>query len=135
VIPEVPQVFIDAPKDEPRSRLEPYRVQILLWRRQGKSYRRIRQLLGEECQIMVAYGPLYRFVQRRSRSRKERPEVEAEQQSVAVVPAKPQRSAEEIAAIRESARSVNQPVLEKKPDPRPRFVYDPSKPPVNKNYV
>ena len=139
MIPKVPQVFIDAPQDEPRSRLDPYCTQILRWRRRGKTYRRIREILSERG-VTVAYSTLFDFVQRRNRACKGQPEVEssqmelaAEDEPVRVVPAK--RSAEEIAAAREAARAVNQPVVEKKPDPRPRFVYDPSKPPVNKNYV
>jgi hypothetical protein len=136
VIPDVPQIFVDAPEDRPRSRLEPYRAQILLWRRQGKTYRRIRHILNDECGVKVAHATLFNFVQRRKRLRMPAETgLEAEHQAVPVISAKPQRSVEEIAAMRESARSVNQPVLEeKKLDPRPRFVYDPSKPPVNKNY-
>ena len=64
------QILDSVPLDEPRSRLEPYRELILHWRRQGRSYHRIRQLLSEHCDIKVAYVTLYRFVQRRSRPRR-----------------------------------------------------------------
>src|SRR5664279_3813064 len=77
--PEVPQLFVEAPEeDEPRarSRLEPYREQILLWRRRGKSYRRIQALLADKCQVGIAYEPLRRFVQRRNRPRKVQLEVQ-----------------------------------------------------------
>ena len=55
------------PPDEPRSKLEPLRELILAWRQQGRSYRRIQQLLREKCQVDVAYETLRRFVQRRQR--------------------------------------------------------------------
>ena len=42
---ELQRIFDSVPEDEPRSHLEPYRELILRWRRQGRSYRRIRQLL------------------------------------------------------------------------------------------
>lgn len=37
------------PPEEPRSRLEPLRELILAWRQQGRSYRRIQQLLHENA--------------------------------------------------------------------------------------
>ena len=55
------------PPDEPRSKLEPLRELILAWRQQGRSYRRIQQLLREKCKVDVAYETLRRFVQRRQR--------------------------------------------------------------------
>ena len=55
------------PPDEPRSKLEPLRELILRWRQQGRSYRRIQQLLREKCKVDVAYETLRRFVQRRQR--------------------------------------------------------------------
>ena len=61
------KIFDSVPADEPRSRLEPYRELILRWRRQGRTYHRIRQLLAEQCDVKVAYVTLYRFIQRRSR--------------------------------------------------------------------
>jgi hypothetical protein len=140
VIRDVAQILVETPDEPPRSRLDPYCTQILRWRRRGKSYRRIQKLLAENWQVQITYEALRQFVHRRNRARKGEPEVEssqmelvAENEPVAVVPAK--RPAEEIAAAREAARAVNQPVFEKKQEVKPRFVYDPSKPPVNKNYV
>ena len=72
------QIFETTPEDEPRSRLDPFRELILRWRSQGKTYRRIITLLANRCDVNVAYGPLYRFVKRRSRPRKLKPEVELE---------------------------------------------------------
>ena len=62
------------PPAEPRSKLEPLRELILRWRQQGRSYRRIQQLLREKCQVDVAYETLRRFVQRRERPRSAEPE-------------------------------------------------------------
>ena len=81
VNPEVQQLFVEALEEDeprPRSRLEPYREQILLWRRRGRSYRRICRLLSEQCGVKISYLPLYEFVQRRFRPRKVQPEVQAE---------------------------------------------------------
>jgi len=39
------------PSDEPHSHLEPYRELILRWPRQGRSYRRIRELLADKCSM------------------------------------------------------------------------------------
>ena len=82
----IQQLFVDAPEDAPCSRLEPYREQILLWRRQGKSYRRISGVLNERCNCTVSHVALRKFVQRRSRPRKAQPEV---QPDAAVAPEKP----------------------------------------------
>ncbi len=64
---ELVQRLENLPPEEPRSRLEPLRELILAWRQQGRSYRRIQQLLREKCQVDVAYETLRRFVQRRQR--------------------------------------------------------------------
>jgi hypothetical protein len=138
VNPEVRQLFVDAPEDEPRSRLEPYREQILLWRRHGKSYRRIQALLADKCQVGIAYEPLRRFVQRRNRPRKVQPEVQPELIATPAVPeqtaARPRLSLEERIAQRDAIRAAhNKPAIHRE-DPRPVFTFDPSKPPTNKNY-
>src|SRR5437016_1662318 len=58
------------------SRLDPYRDEILRWRRRGHSYRKIQRVLLEQCGIRIAYDPLRRYVLRRSRVRKEEREAE-----------------------------------------------------------
>lgn len=136
----VQQIIIDLPEDEPRSRLEPYRESILRWRRQGRSYRRIRQVLACECKVKVAYETLRRFVQRRSRPRKAQPE--AEPRSTAIAPALPdqlvapriftRRSPEEIAAFRDAARSSNHKPAFQREETKPLFTYDPDRPLTNK---
>jgi hypothetical protein len=82
---ELLQLLENLPLDEPRSKLEPFRAIILRWRRQGRSYRRIQEILREQCQIEVAYETLRGFVQRRQRPRTFEPEPEP----VAAAPAKP----------------------------------------------
>jgi hypothetical protein len=131
------QIFDSVPPDEPRSRLEPYRELILRWRRQGKSHDRIRQLLSDKCGVKVAYGPLYRYIQRRSRPRQIQPELEMEQPARTPEEAPPllrpgkRLSAEERAAQVEYIRSLNQPTLQEAPKP-PRFTFDPEKPRSNR---
>ena len=44
---ELLQLLENLPPDEPRSKLEPFRAYILRWRRQGRSYRRIQEILRE----------------------------------------------------------------------------------------
>jgi hypothetical protein len=70
------------PYDEARSPLEPFKALILRWRRQGRTYRSIQRILRKECHIEVAYGPLYRFVKRRTRPRKPEPDIEIERATV-----------------------------------------------------
>jgi hypothetical protein len=130
---ELQQIFDSVPEDEPRSPLEPYRELILRWRRQGRTYRRICQMLGEKCNVKVAYGPLYRFVQRRSRPRKVQPEPESEPAGVQPVPVDQRAtlgkrlSTEERAAQIALIRSLNtKPVVEE--PPKPGWNFDTDKP-------
>jgi hypothetical protein len=74
------------PPAEPRSKLEPLRAYILRWRQQGRSYRRIQQILREHCQMDVAYETLRRFVQRRETSRSAEPEPVAATPPVSAAP-------------------------------------------------
>jgi len=55
------------PDDEPRSRLEHHRELILRLRRQGRTYRRIRQILAEKRGLTVSLSTLHGFVERRAR--------------------------------------------------------------------
>jgi len=52
---ELFKLLENLPPDEPRSKLEPFRAVILRWRRQGRSYRRIQEILLEQCKVEVAY--------------------------------------------------------------------------------
>jgi Xaa-Pro aminopeptidase len=134
------RIFDSLPEDAPRSRLEPYRELILRWRRQGRSYRRIRQLLNDECQVKVADMTVHEFVQRRSRPRKVQPEFQSEPAKLTPAADQPpitrprnRRSPEEIAAMREAASAANhKPVFQREKEIKPLFVYDPSRPLTNK---
>ena len=76
----------DLPPAEPRSKLEPLRAYILRWRQQGRSYRRIQQILREHCHMDVAYETLRRFVQRRENPRAAEPEPVAATSPVSAAP-------------------------------------------------
>jgi hypothetical protein len=130
--PEHQRVFDSIPEDPPRSRLEPYRDVILLWRRQGRSLRRICKLLLEKFGVRVATDTLHKFVQSRSRPRKEQSGSEIKQPPIALV--EPDQTAnsdkrlspEERAAQVEFIRSLNKPELEGQP--KPRWNFDADKP-------
>ena len=138
--PELQRIFDNTPEDKPRSRLEPYRELILLWRRHGKSYRRIQALLADKCQVGIAYEPLRRFVQRRNRPRKVQPE------PIAVTPvvetaapleqaARPRLSLEERIAQREAIRAAHNKPSVKREETERVFEFDETNYiPVNKNY-
>ena len=104
VTPDLEAVLDALPADAPRSRLEPFRVFILRWRRAGRSYRRILQILENECGVQVSYETLRRFVQRRSRPRRQEAEPEVE------ISAKPESkqpaSDDKWAAARQRIRQV-----------------------------
>ena len=126
---ELQRIFDSAPLEAGKSRLEPYRELVLRWRRQGRSYRRICQLLRDLCGVEITYLPLYEFVQRRSRPRKPAPEPEIERVDV---PATQQTAsqqgkkltADERAAQVEFIRSLNQPPSENQPKPGWNFDVD-----------
>jgi hypothetical protein len=142
VTPELQQVLENLPEDAPRSRLDPFRPFILRWRREGRSYRKIQQILADECKVRVHNETLRRFVKRRSRPRKPQPEPEAEQLPVAPaapiqpgsIPDQPPRtftklSPEEAARRRDLLQSLRKKhALEPKPAVLEEFKYDPDKP-------
>jgi hypothetical protein len=132
------KIFESTPDDAPRSRLEPYHELILRWRRQGRSYHRIRQLLVEKCDVKVAYVTLYKFIQRRSRPRADPPQ---EAQLAIIMPVRSEEksplrlsrpSPEEISAMREAARASNHKPVFTPEERQELFVYDPDKPLTNK---
>jgi hypothetical protein len=88
---ELQRIYDSVPEDEPRARLEPYRELILRWRRQGRTYHRIRELLATRCNLTVAYVTLYRFIKKCSRPRKPKPDLDLE--SATVQPVAPVRQA------------------------------------------
>jgi hypothetical protein len=116
---ELLQLLENLPPDEPRSKLEPFRAIILRWRRQGRSYRRIQEILLEQCQLVVAYETLRRFVQRRERPRTAQPEDEPVA-SKAPPPVPAAASADPYAEARERMRKFKAEPVPVKPK---RFVY------------
>jgi hypothetical protein len=115
------------PPDEPRSKLEPLRELILAWRQQGRSYRRIQQLLREKCQVDVAYETLRRFVQRRQRP--DWPEYAVETETVpSPVTTVSTANFDRHAEARERIRKIKaEPVPVREPV-KLLFDYDPTKP-------
>lgn len=146
---ELLKLLENLPPDEPRSKLEPFRAYILRWRRQGRSYRRIQEILLEQCQIEVAYETLRRFVQRRERPRTAEPEPEPVAKPLLNEAAKPRfeydpdrpltnrpaaeekrprLSPEEIARQRALIQAARDKPVEIPAPPQKLFVYDPYKP-------
>lgn len=137
--PELQSIFESSPEDAPRSRLEPYRELILRWRRQGRTFRWICCTLNQKCGVKVAYGPLYRFIQSRSRDRKIERELEMPPVPLRVSGCsksdqpnkfahKPRRTLAEREALLEAARSSNfKPVITVERDTRPIFDFDETK--------
>ena len=134
---DLQHIFDTTADDEARSRLEPYRELILRWRRQGRSYRRIRQLLATSCKVTIARSTLHEFVQRRSRSRTDTPapvqpappnQIERKPMAGGEEKLIPRRSPEEIAAMRTAASAANHKPVFQPEEPPKRFEYDPERP-------
>ena len=133
VTPELQRVLDNLPADEPRSRLEPFRAFILRWRREGRTYRKIQEILAVECKVRVHHETLRRFIKRRSKPRKPQPEPEAGQLPL-ISTESPQPTSvgkkltpEERAAQVEYIRSLNQFTLQEQPE-KTRWNFDVDKP-------
>lgn len=141
---DLQRVFDNTPDDTPRSRLEPYQELILCWRRQGRTYRRIQQLLTRQCSVKVSLAMLYKFVKSRSRPRQAQPELQSEPIVIAAsavpVPippgqaAQPRRSPEELAVRREAIRAAYSKPVVPHEETGQIFVFDPDKPLINRNH-
>jgi hypothetical protein len=143
VTPELQQVLDNQPAKTPRSILDPFRAFILRWRREGRTYRDIQQILAAECKVRVHHETLRRFIRRRSRPRKPQPDLEfepatvqpVESSSAAVSAAarKPRMSIEERRAQADAIRAqFAKPEFQPKEKPKPLFDYDPDRPLTNK---
>jgi hypothetical protein len=121
VTPELQHVLDNQPAKPPRSILDPFRAFILRWRREGRTYRDIQQILAVECKVRVHHETLRRFIKRRSRPRKAQPDLEFSPVNPVETTdtVTPRLTAEERAAARAALRaSYNQPLFpneEKKP--------------------
>ena len=141
---ELETIFESSPEDAPRSRLEPYRDLILRWRRQGRTYRRIRTLLSDQCSVQTSTTMLFKFVKARSRPRK----IEREPETPPVLlrvsgqtaddqpgtsTHKPRRTLAEREALLEAARASNfKPLITVERETRPIFDFDETKPLSNR---
>jgi hypothetical protein len=123
---ELQKVLDSVPEqNDPRSKLDPFRPYILRWRRQGKTYRKILQILRDECHTPVAFETLRQFVKSRSRPRKPQPDIDVETTTVQPdhsssatgqsVERKPRMTPEERAALRASFDQPLFPTEEQKP--------------------
>jgi hypothetical protein len=101
---ELQRIYDSVAEDDRRSRLDPFGELILRWRRQGKSHDRIRQLLADKCGVKIAFGPLYRYIERRSKPRKAKPAIEIEYEQPTDLP---------------TANLVSQPMQPRQPQTRP----------------
>jgi hypothetical protein len=78
VTPELQQVLDSLPPGAPRSKLDPLRPFILRWRRQGRGYRQIQQILRDECRMKASLSTLFHFVETRSKPRRTQPDIDLE---------------------------------------------------------
>jgi len=58
------QIFDSLPPEKPRSCLDPYCEFIFRLRASGRTYKRIRQILEEQCGVKVSVGAVYGYAQR-----------------------------------------------------------------------
>jgi hypothetical protein len=83
ISPDLQQVLDSVPEhNDPRSRLGPFKPYILRWRRQGKTYRRIAEILTKECKVSVSHIAVLKFVKRAARPRKPQPDLEFEPETI-----------------------------------------------------
>ncbi len=139
--PEEKLIYDSVPPDPPRSRLEPHRSLILQWRRQGRTLKRIRDLVEEKFGVSVSVKMIQKFIAARNRPRVSEPEPEviAAPEVEVAKPVEVERkraSEEERVAMRERARAAHHvslygPVEE----PKKLFVFDPDRPLINKSYT
>ena len=74
--PEELHSLVNLPLNESRSRLGPYTDLILRWRRQGRGYTKIRELLAEKCSVSISRQVLTKFIKRHSKARKAKRDLE-----------------------------------------------------------
>jgi hypothetical protein len=136
--PNLQRIYDNTPEDKPRSRLEPYRELIMRWRRQGRTYRRICELLRERFGTNIGKTALHKFVRRRLRPRGVQPELELQPVTGAPEPEQDDElaamgrytklSPDQLAKQRALIQNLrnNRPVVVR--EVRKRFVYDPGEP-------
>ncbi len=136
VTDELQQVLAELPQVGPRSRLEPLRTFILRWRRDGRSYRNIRDILASKCKVTASHEAVRKFVKLHAKPRKPLTESENDPQTPVTQPPSPPPQAPSndnlsMNAVRNrpSLQSFrNKPALEPKPAVLVEFHYDEDKP-------
>jgi hypothetical protein len=125
---EMRRILDALPQEVPsRSKLKPLRTYILRWRRDGRSYRQIQDILRDTCGIQVARQSIYQFVRRHERPRKRgdsEPEHFGETGNLA----------EKSEAFAGPVKAGGVPKPELRPKPEPEFDFDPTQPLINKNF-
>ena len=136
VTDELQQALAKLPLVGPRSRLEPLRMFILRWRRDGRSYRNIRDILASECKVTASHEAVRKFVKLHAKPRKPQTESGPEPLSQVTQSLSPGQQApsdailsKEATQSRPSLQSFrNKPALEPKPAVLEEFHYDEDKP-------
>lgn len=110
------------PPEEPGSRLDPFRPFILRWRREGRSYDRICEILADKCGVKVARSTLREFIKRRARPRQQ---IAAEESTPPLPPSaallvESNSRSDRYAAERERMRRFK----EAPPPPQPRKIFE-----------
>jgi len=137
--PEHQRIFDSAPAPAHRSKLDAYAELLLRWKRQGRTYRNIRELAQSECNLKMSIATLHGFIKRRSKTRKPKPDADLEMEQPAsaqtipistslpgkLTPEERERQRAILKALRE--KSV---VAPKEDDDFP--LWDPDKPLTNK---
>lgn len=124
--PEHQKIFDSVPPELPKSRLEPYRSLILLWRRQGRPLRKIKELLAEKFGVQVSIVMVGKFIKSRSRGKAAAPPEPTAYE-------KPIFTPKERAAVRDAILSTQQQTGPER-EAKKLFVFDPDKPLVNRSY-
>lgn len=137
---ELQKTLDNLPAKEPKqshSRLEPFRAFLLRWRREGRTYRDIQQILAVHCNVTVTHETLRRFILKRSRPRNAQTAAsEIDQPTMrplrqVSIPEEPtggsvaDRSPEERAAARAALRAAYEKPVFPRQETEPLFVYDP----------
>lgn len=137
--PKLEEILAILPPIETKSRLVPYRAFILRLRRDGRTYRDIKEILANQCKVCISLNALYKFTKSRQRPRlavnpeTPQPDLTCRESVEREEPSKLARrwTQEEIEAMRAKARaSAHKPTTE--PRRPPVFHYDPTRPLTNR---
>jgi len=136
VTDELQQALAELPQVGPRSRLEPLRAFILRWRRDGRSYRNIRDILASKCKVTASHEAVRKFVKLHARPRIALTESETDPQTPMTQPPSPplqsppndNSSIDAFQNLPTLQSFRKKPALEPKPAVLVEFHYDEDKP-------